>query len=137
MADEAWTLLNRIKTVAKAKKNLFREVRIEAGSAEDVSASKHPALVIRFTGIDETAYEGIDQYVHISLNLLVIDKDEETRVQQMIEISNDLKNALEGDATVKSYISEYPGLEPQDAEAPLEHWKMDCVGYIDTTRTGR
>ena len=138
MADEAWTLLDKIRDVAKAKKNLFREVRIEAGTEEEsISASKHPALVIRFTGLDEEAYEDIRQIVNFDLDILLKGGTEELRVEKMIKVSNDLKNALEGDATVSSYIADWPTLEAREADNPCEHWGMSCTGLVYTTRTGR
>jgi len=136
MADEAWTLLKRIKTVAAALKD-FREVRIEAGTAEEASASKHPALVIRLMSIEETAYEDITQVVSFDLDIILKKRGEESRVQELIEVSNDLKNALEGDAIIKGYIADWPSLEPRDAENPYEHWGMSCTGKLETTRTGR
>jgi len=137
MADEAWTLLDQIKTVAKATKD-FREVRIEAGKEEDVAAAKYPALVIRLKTLDEEADEDTQQIVNFDLVLLFKRRGEEARVEEAIKISNDLKNALEGDATVRSYIADFPSMEPGDAESPIERWDMNgCTGLIYTTRTGR
>lgn len=139
MADEAWTLLKRIKTVAKALKD-FREVRIEAGTDEDVTASNHPALIIRLKSIAEGGGEAVTQEVVFDLHYIFKLRGEKDRVKKAIGVTNDLKNALEGAATIAGFIPEFSDLTPLEAEQPCEHWVMaDCVGVVDnmTNRTGR
>ncbi len=138
MADEAWTILRRIKVVARAMR--FREVRIEAGDREDVAASKFPALVIRLLSLDEnedSSDDGVEHLTPIELYVFLSRNREAERVEEAIKLINDLKNAIEADTTLKKYKIEFEGAEFREGENPVEVAMVPMTATHYTTTTAR
>ena len=109
MANEAWTILDKLYTVLDAL-TCLREVRMEFGTEEtEIAATKTPACAILVYEIEESE-EGVvadatevQQNVHFTLQICVSEKNEKERVRSLIELGNAIRNAVGGDATLRAY----------------------------------
>ena len=136
-ADLNWTILKRMKTLAEETRQ-FLQVRLEAGKSFDVALSKCPACVLHVTGPSESRdAEDPQHVVHVNAHIVTSDTDEDNRLERALKLVNDLKNAIQGDATLSKYVPEFDDVEWTEESAPVEHAVFGITAIYYSTATGR
>jgi len=141
MADEAWTALNRIKTVIDAL-GVYKHTAIVSGETPEVALSSQqlPAVLIVDQGTTEehvASDDGINHTLAFELHLLVMGKTESGRIKDLVGRQNDILNALEGDSTLAGYFPTWGQAENRTEEPPFERRIVPGTMTYWTTATGR
>ena len=137
-SDEPWTLLSRLRTVAKSI--AFRTVVVESGDQRDISVSNFPACVVRLVDLDEdrqASDTGVQHVTNVDLHVLTGGKSKDARLEQAVTMINSLKNAIAADAVVKQYLPMFSEVEFVSEDGPVEHGVVTMMATHWTTNTGR
>ena len=131
MADEAWTALNRIKTVIDAL-GVYKHTAIVSGETPEVALSSQqlPAVLI----VDQAPTEehvasddGINHTLTFELHLLVMGKTESGRIKDLVGRQND----------ILGYFPTWGQAENRTEEPPFERRIVPGTMTYWTTATGR
>jgi len=134
-----WRIFDRMKTLCQAVHG-FREVRIEAGEAEEVAASKYPSCVIQMLDSDaerQASDDGTLNTVPFNLRILAGEKTEAERIKAVLAAERDLKNKILDDAEMKAFNTSLGGLTWDRAQEPYEQGILAGTVEFWTPETGR
>jgi hypothetical protein len=97
MADKDWVILNDVVSTLKGS-GLVRLVRLGGGaSPEDIPVSQLPACFVEYAGTDEFPSAGDGELfcaLRFRLVIVVKEQEEAARIESVIKLANDVKDAL-------------------------------------------